>query len=238
MSVGGMNMVDINKKIGARLRCFREEKGLTVGQMSSILGITDAHYRRLEKGEHDVRAQKIYDLYMILNIDPHYLITGERRGEKMQTDTGAAGMVIKEPSPVYAPRQRDLGSTPNPMLIEAVSVDISKPIIFSAGYNRYPVAIDDILYLESVNRAVVVHTTDELLRIPSLRLGAFMEQYGKVFVRIHRTIVVNKTKIRRYNNCSSFVEIEKTGEKLHVGRSYCENVRKAFDENRNKGYNG
>ena len=121
--------------------------------------------------------------------------------------------------------------------INAKTIETSKPIIFSAEHNRYPVALDDILYLESVNRAVIVHTRTEFIRIPSLRLGTFMEEYSDFFIRIHRTMVVNKSKIRRYNNCKSFVEIIETGEKLPVGRTYSDYVRKAFDENRIKGYN-
>ncbi|MBR0119948.1 MAG: LytTR family transcriptional regulator DNA-binding domain-containing protein, partial [Eubacterium sp.] len=89
----------------------------------------------------------------------------------------------------------------------------------------------------SVNRAVIVHTRKEIIRIPSLRLAGFMEQYGDSFIRIHRTMVVNKDKIRRYNNSRLFVEINETGEKLPVGRTYSEYVRKAFDENRIRGYN-
>ena len=227
-------MVNINKKIGARLKCFREEKGLSVLQVSKILGISEAHYRRIERGEHDMGVQKLYDLTLFLNLDPRYLITGERKGEIQKFP----GLVREEP-PAYLPDKITESSTATRPIrsLSTKPIETSKPIIFSAGHNRYPVAMDDILYLESVNRAVIVHTRKEIIRIPSLRLAGFMEQYGDSFIRIHRTMVVNKDKIRRYNNSRLFVEINETGEKLPVGRTYSEYVRKAFDENGIRGYN-
>ena len=228
-------MVNINKKIGARLKCFREEKGLSVLQVSKILGISEAHYRRIERGEHDMGMQKLYDLNLFFNLDPRYLITGERKGESINMLPG----LVRQESPVYsADKNTEKSTATRPIRsLSTKPIETSKPIIFSAGHNRYPVAIDDILYLESINRAVIVHSRMELIKIPSLRLGAFMEQYGHIFIRIHRTMVVNKSKIRRYNNCGLFVEIAETGEKLPVGRTYSEYVRKAFDENRIRGYN-
>ena len=227
-------MVNINKKIGARLKCFREEKGLSVQQVSKILGISETHYRRIERGEHDMGMQKLYDLNLFLNLDPRYLITGERRGEMVQMLPG----LVRQELPAYSSDNTQSSTAIRPIRsLSTKPIETSKPIIFSAGHNRYPVALNDILYLESVNRVVIVHTINEIIKIPSLRLGAFMEEYGNIFIRIHRTMVVNKSKIRRYNNCGLFVEIVETGEKLPVGRTYADCVRKAFDENGIRGYN-
>ena len=226
-------VTNINKKIGARLKCFREERGLSVEQVSKILGISEAHYRRIERGEHEIGLQKLYDLNTILNIDPLFLITGERRGEKRRLDPG---VVSEDTLLKVAERSGYNKNTGRPVMPEAPEKS-SKPIIFTSEYNKYPVFLEDILYLESVNRAVVVHTSNDILRVPSLRLSIFMEQYGRSFIRIHRTMIVNKTKIRRFDKYKSVIEISETGERLPVGRSYCEILRKAFDENTISVYN-
>ena len=231
---GGMYMVtSINRKTGARLKCFREEHGLSVEQVSKILGISETHYRRIERGEHEIGLQKLYDLNTILNIDPLFLLTGERRGEKRRLTPEIVG----EDTLLKVAESSDYNRNTGRTVMSEPSGKTGKPIIFTSEHNKYPVFLEDILYLESVNRAVVVHTSNDILRVPSLRLSVFMEQYGRSFIRIHRTMIVNKAKIRRFDRYKSVIEISETGERLPVGRSYCEILRKAFDENTISVYN-
>ncbi|MBR6228172.1 MAG: helix-turn-helix transcriptional regulator [Eubacterium sp.] len=74
-------MDNLNQKIGARLRCVREEAGFTVKQVAELLGISESHYRRIENGHHTLVPEKIITLYTYMNVDPLFLLTGERRME-------------------------------------------------------------------------------------------------------------------------------------------------------------
>ena len=105
-------------------------------------------------------------------------------------------------------------------------------IIFSIGRDRYPVNEKDILYLESVNRMVVVHTINDALQIPSLRLREFMKDHEKEFMQIHRGTVVNRSRIQCVDSVNCMVELDSNHIQLKIGRTYLDSVRKAFDENR------
>ena len=74
-------MASLNQKIGARLRCIREEAGFSITQVATLLGISTAHYRRIEKGVHILMPDKLVTLHAYMGVDPLFLLTGERRGE-------------------------------------------------------------------------------------------------------------------------------------------------------------
>ena len=74
-------MGNLNQRVGARLRCVREEAGFTARQFAELLGISESHYRRIENGHHVLMPEKIVILHTYLNIDPLFLLTGERRSE-------------------------------------------------------------------------------------------------------------------------------------------------------------
>ncbi|MBR6228173.1 MAG: response regulator transcription factor [Eubacterium sp.] len=104
-------------------------------------------------------------------------------------------------------------------------------IVFSIGRDRYPVNPEDILYLESINRMVVVHTVHDELQVPSLRLRDFVQNNGGDFLRIHRGTVVNRNRIQCVDSVNSLVELDNDRIQLKIGRTYLDSVRKAFDEN-------
>ena len=74
-------MDNLNQRVGARLRCVREEAGFSAKQVAELLGISESHYRRIENGHHTLVPEKIVILYMYLNVDPLFLLTGERRAD-------------------------------------------------------------------------------------------------------------------------------------------------------------
>lgn len=70
-----------NVEIGSRLRLIRENLGRSQAEFSEILEIGDDHYRKLESGSTGLTIEKVRILYEKLNIDPTYLLTGERQDE-------------------------------------------------------------------------------------------------------------------------------------------------------------
>lgn len=70
-----------NVEIGSRLRLIRENLGKSQAEFSEILEIGDDHYRKLESGSTGLTIENVRILYEKLNIDPTYLLTGEKPEE-------------------------------------------------------------------------------------------------------------------------------------------------------------
>lgn len=63
--------------IGARLREKRHKHGLTQQQMSEILGISEAYYGRVERGERMLSINLAATVNRKFNISLDYLLLGE-----------------------------------------------------------------------------------------------------------------------------------------------------------------
>ncbi|WP_330401726.1 helix-turn-helix transcriptional regulator, partial [Clostridioides difficile] len=63
--------------IGKRLKICRNELNLTQEEFAEILGISLTYYGQIERGMNGPSLEKILLLYLKLNIDPTYLITGK-----------------------------------------------------------------------------------------------------------------------------------------------------------------
>ncbi|KPI55136.1 hypothetical protein KW94_03800 [Clostridioides difficile] len=63
--------------IGKRLKICRNELNLTQDEFAEILGISLTYYGQIERGINAPSLEKIFLLYLKLNIDPTYLITGK-----------------------------------------------------------------------------------------------------------------------------------------------------------------
>ena len=106
----------------------------------------------------------------------------------------------------------------------------NQPIVFPVGSRRFPVYPREIVYLDTSERTVVVHTTTVDLKVPSLHLNEFVKLFGEQFLRIHRTTVVNREQIRCIDFRKSVVEMKNGRAVLDIGRTYIAMVRKEFDE--------
>lgn len=63
-------------EIGKRLKICRNELNLTQEEFAEILEISLTYYGQIERGINGLSLEKISLLYLKLNIDPTYLITG------------------------------------------------------------------------------------------------------------------------------------------------------------------
>lgn len=76
--MGGRTKKGSNIEIGTRLRVMRENLGKSQAEFAEILDVSDDHYRKLESGSAGLTIEKIRILYKKLNIDPTYLLVGEK----------------------------------------------------------------------------------------------------------------------------------------------------------------
>lgn len=84
--------------------------------------------------------------------------------------------------------------------------------------NRKSVRVfySDILFIESLADYIKVHTTSKKEITSKEKISALEKRLPGIFVRIHRSFIVNREKITSYNNN----EIEIDGVVLNIGRSY------------------
>lgn len=68
-------------EIGSRLRNERKLLGYTQEQIAEIIGITENHYGKIERGVRSLSLENTIIIYKKLNIDITYLLTGEQRTE-------------------------------------------------------------------------------------------------------------------------------------------------------------
>ena len=67
-----------NELMGKRLRRVRMDLGMNYWDMADILGVSEGHYRKIERGIYGLDAKKLLCLYSRLKIDPLYILTGDR----------------------------------------------------------------------------------------------------------------------------------------------------------------
>lgn len=84
-----------------------------------------------------------------------------------------------------------------------------------ANRKNYQLALEDILYLESLSDYVQVHTTTQKLMTKE-RISALEKKMPEYFIRIHRSFIVNTQKMDHYNKEA----IEIGGNTLPISRKY------------------
>lgn len=68
-----------NELIGRRLKKIRENAQIEYYDMAKLLGVSEGHYRKIERGIYGLDVPKLMVLYTKLGVDPLYLLAG---GEK------------------------------------------------------------------------------------------------------------------------------------------------------------
>lgn len=71
----------LNVQIGRRLREIRESNTYTQEEFAETLGVSIVHYRKLEGGKYRLQNENIVRLYQTYQIDPTFLLTGEKQEE-------------------------------------------------------------------------------------------------------------------------------------------------------------
>lgn len=74
-----------NELIGKRLMKIRQDNNLDFYDMADILGISEGHYRKIERGIYGLDIPKLLQLYDKLDVDPMYLLLGKLDLSNMYT---------------------------------------------------------------------------------------------------------------------------------------------------------
>lgn len=104
-----------------------------------------------------------------------------------------------------------------------IAESASRSLVLKADYKNVSVAVDTILYIESLDNYVRVHTTDGATVVSKIALRTIEEQLpAGEFLRIHRSFVVSKKRIAQFSRTE--VVLSKSGRQLPIGKTYSEAV--------------
>ncbi|MGM0609392.1 MAG: LytR/AlgR family response regulator transcription factor [Candidatus Muiribacteriota bacterium] len=95
-------------------------------------------------------------------------------------------------------------------------------IIFKADKKNYKIKFTDILYIESLDNYIKIHTPDVSIICYDSLTKVEEQLPAKNFIRIHRSYIVNLTRVDVFT--SAYVEINH--QKFTIGRNYREKVAK------------
>ncbi|WP_109300979.1 LytTR family DNA-binding domain-containing protein [Aquimarina sp. AU474] len=92
-------------------------------------------------------------------------------------------------------------------------------IFVNKAKKQIRVFFDDVLYIESLKDYIKIHFTNETLTIKE-SISSFEKRIDNRFIRIHRSYIVNKTKITAFTKHD--LEIHKI--EIPIGNSYKHNM--------------
>lgn len=98
-------------------------------------------------------------------------------------------------------------------------------IIIKSNKKNYKIAHGEILFIESMDNYVKVHTNDQTLVCYEKLTDLETELPSHKFLRIHRSYIINLNKVTAFT--TAFVEIE--GHQLNIGRNYRQAVTKILN---------
>lgn len=67
-----------NELIGRRLKKVREEVEMDYYDMAKLLGVSEGHYRKIERGLYSLDVPKLLILYEKLDVNPLFLLAGKQ----------------------------------------------------------------------------------------------------------------------------------------------------------------
>ncbi len=69
------------EEMGKRIKQLRLEKEWTGVKMSTKIGVDQSYYSKIEKGKHEIKLEKLYEIANIFNVSLDYLTARTNRKE-------------------------------------------------------------------------------------------------------------------------------------------------------------
>ena len=116
-------------------------------------------------------------------------ITGYREYMEAAFDVNAYHYLIKPIEPAKF----------NDIFNRAYNEVVQRRILIKTGDLQYSISIDDILFIESSNKKVIMHTVNNIYEVYGT-MDYFENELNDKFYRCHRCYLVNLDKIAAYNS--------------------------------------
>jgi len=114
----------------------------------------------------------------------------------------------------------------NKLFVQEKEDVISNPSIYiKSGFEHIKINLNDILFIKSDSDYTEIHLVERTI-LSSDTLKSWKEKYKDEFIQIHKSFLVNKSKIEKIS--AQFVFITNQ-EKLQIGRAYKNQVEKLLD---------
>ncbi len=106
---------------------------------------------------------------------------------------------------------------------ESVALDSTKEktVFIKSGAKTYQLAESEILFVESIRDYVKLHKVDGTSLLLKYKISQLDQELSKNFVRVHKSFLINKTKISSY----TAAEIEIGATIIPIGAQYKEQFR-------------
>ena len=115
---------------------------------------------------------------------------------------------------------------------------IPKGLVLRVKEGVYRVAMSEVVYVEILNRNLIIHTLFDVLSFPYRRLGECIDQGRGELIQCHRAIAVNRAYVERLDYMKRLVILRDELGTVMMGRKYIHNLREQFDEKRELTYTG
>lgn len=105
--------------------------------------------------------------------------------------------------------------------------------IFYKGETEYYIALDEILFFETENGSIQVHTANDIYQT-KLKLYELEEQLPSYFMRVSKSAILNVDKIYSMtkNLSACLVQFQQTSKQVYVSRYYYKPLKEKLEEMR------
>lgn len=118
--------------------------------------------------------------------------------------------------------------------IEAINSGTGKLVCYQEE-KEYYLGLKDILFFETFENSVSVHTIEEVYKIKS-KLYELEETLPRSFIRVAKSTIVNVDAIYSITHnitSSSLIEFRKSHKQVYVSRFYYKDLKNRLEERRN-----
>jgi len=103
-----------------------------------------------------------------------------------------------------------------------------KSLIIEGKHCKHQIYIDEIIFIESVQRKIRINTIYEQILTSSYSLNEVLEILGKSFIQCHRGFIVNKKQIKTVNYRENNIILHECRENIPIGRKYKNDLKESL----------
>lgn len=97
----------------------------------------------------------------------------------------------------------------------------ARQLLLKSEYKNVTVSVDTILYIESIDNYIKIHSTDGSSLLSKMPLHTIEGQLpADEFIRIHRSFIVPRKRIEKFSRTEVF--LAKNSKRLPIGKKYAE----------------
>ncbi len=93
------------------------------------------------------------------------------------------------------------------------------------------IPMNDILYVEYVNRRIIIITKDEKIKYMHMSMKKFKQLLDEdFFMQVHQSVIINSNYVEKIEFDAKSIKLYSVEEEIPIGRSYLKEVRGRFDD--------